>query len=179
VYTGIEAAAGTWAFSLFATARGVSMMTAGTWVSIYWASLTVGRLLSGFAAGFVPIRRLMSCAVAGVLLGATLVWLGGSSIVSFLGLGLMGLASAPIFPSMISTTPARVGNEHTSNAVGFQIAAAVLGQSMVPALIGVVARRLGLEIIGAALFILAAVLIGLQASLATSESRATCALEVA
>lgn len=169
VYTGIEAAAGTWAFSLFTEARGVSMMTAGTWVSIYWGSLTAGRLLSGFVAGFVSAHRLLSGSVVGVVLGATLIWLGGATIVSFLGLGLMGLACAPIFPSMIASTPARVGARHTPNAVGFQIAAAVLGQSLLPALIGLMAQRMGLEIIGAALLISAAVLVGLYVSLAASR----------
>ncbi|MGH7455408.1 MAG: MFS transporter, partial [bacterium] len=46
VYTGIEAAAGTWAYSLFTEGRGVPMMMAGTWVSVYWGCLTAGRLLS-------------------------------------------------------------------------------------------------------------------------------------
>ncbi|MFY9570641.1 MAG: MFS transporter, partial [Blastocatellia bacterium] len=53
VYTGIEAAAGTWAFSLFTESRAVSMMTAGAWVSVYWAALSVGRVLSGFVVGFI------------------------------------------------------------------------------------------------------------------------------
>ena len=79
------------------------------------------------------------------------------------------------------TTPEHQVSESNpiTTVVGFQIASAVLGQSLLPALIGLVARRLGLEIIGAALFIFAAVLIGLQVSLATSSPNAECAHEVA
>jgi len=170
VYTGIEAAAGVWAFSLFTEARGVSMTTAAGWVSIYWASLTAGRFVSGFAIGFVPIHRLVSLSVAGVVLAATLIWLGGASIFSFLGLGLLGLACAPIFPSMIASTPSRVGIGYAANAIGFQIAAAVLGQSLLPALIGLIARRLGLEIIGAALLVLALILAGLHFYVVSSRN---------
>ncbi|HMG34998.1 MAG TPA: MFS transporter [Blastocatellia bacterium] len=176
VYTGIEASAGTWAFSLFTEGRGISLMTSGTWVSIYWGSLTAGRLAAGFAAGFLSVQRLLSASLLGVALGATMLWLGGASIFSFVGLGFMGFACAPVFPSMIAATPARVGVTHTSNAVGFQIAAAVLGQSLFPALIGVMARRLGLEIVGVALAFSAVVLIGLHLSLTSAGSRAARAI---
>ena len=98
VYTGIEAAAGTWAYSLFTEARGVSMMTAGAWVSVYWGGLTAGRLLSGVVAGFVPAHRLVRWSIIGIALGAGLIWSNAPSHLSFFGLGLMGLASAPVFP---------------------------------------------------------------------------------
>jgi hypothetical protein len=94
-------------------------------------------------------------------LGAALIWMNVTSLLSFLGLGLMGLVSAPVFPSLIATTPERLGPAHTSNGVGFQIAAAVLGQSLLPALIGVLAGKCGLEIIGPALFVAAAMLLAL------------------
>jgi fucose permease len=80
-----------------------------------------------------------------------LIWLHLSSLLSCLGLTLMGLASAPIFPSLIATTPDRLGGAHTAHGIGFQIAAAVLGQSLVPGFIGVLARRWGLEMIGPSL----------------------------
>ena len=151
VYTGLEAAAGTWAYSLLTESRGVSMMKAGTWVSAYWGALFVGRLLSGFVVGSVPVHRLLRFCIISITLGASLIWLGGASFLSFAGLGLMGLASAPVFPSMISATPMRLGERHTSNGVGFQVAAAVLGQSLLPGLVGVLAGKLGLEVIAPAL----------------------------
>ena len=159
VYTGIEAATGIWAYSLFTESRAVPMMTAGMWVSVYWGALTLGRLLSGLIVGFVPMHRLLRVCFISIALGATLIWLGGAGFVSFAGLGLMGLASAPVFPSLISATPIRLGEEHTSNGVGFQIAAAVLGQSLLPGLIGVLAGKLGLEVIGPALLVAACLLL--------------------
>ncbi len=161
LYTGIEAAAGIWVYSLFTQSRDIPIVTAGIWLSIYWGGLTVGRLLAGVAVGFVPANRLLRLCIAGIALGAALIWLNFTSLLGFLGLGLMGLASAPVFPSLIATTPERLGSTHTSNGVGFQIAAAVLGQSLLPAFLGVLAGKFGLEIIGPALFVAAAMLLAL------------------
>lgn len=172
VYTGIEAAAGIWAYTLFTESRGVSPMTAGMWVSVYWGGLTVGRLLSGLVVEFVSVHRLLRVCIVGIALGATLIWLGGSSFLSFAGLGLMGLASAPVFPSLISATPLRLGKEHIANGVGFQIAAAVLGQSLLPSLVGLMAGKLGLEVIAPALLCAACLLLVLFEALTAASPAA-------
>jgi fucose permease len=159
VYTGLEAAAGTWVFSLFTEARALTSSTAGMWVSVYWGSLTMGRLASGVVVGFVPVFLLLRLCLITATLGAVLIWSNLTTLSSFLGLALMGVSLAPIFPSLIATTPARLGAVHTANGVGLQIAAAVLGQSLLPALVGVLARHRGLEIVGPALGTVAVVLL--------------------
>jgi fucose permease len=151
VYTGLEAAAGTWAYSLFTEARGISTMTAGMWVSVYWGALTVGRLLAGIVLHIMSVQRLLRLCLLHLVLGAALLWLNLTSTCSFLGLALMGLSCAPIFPCLIATTPQRLGAAHTANGVGWQIAAAVLGQSLLPSLLGIVARHSSLEMVGPAL----------------------------
>ena len=161
IYTGLEASAGTWAYSLFTESRAIPVMTAGLWVSIYWANLTLGRFLSGVVVGFVPVSLLLRFSIVGIAAGAGLIWLDFSELASFLGLALMGLMSAPVFPTLIATTPARLGEAHTSNGVGFQIAAAVLGQSLVPAFVGMLAAKFNLEIVGPALFVSAILLFAL------------------
>ena len=161
IYTGLEAAAGTWAYSLFTESRAIPAMTAGIWVSLYWANLTLGRFLSGVVVGFVPVSILLRFSIIGIAAGAVLIWLNFSELASFLGLALMGLMSAPVFPTLIATTPARLGEAHTSNGVGFQIAAAVLGQSLVPAGVGVLAAKFNLEIVGPALVACAVLLLAL------------------
>jgi fucose permease len=169
IYTGIEAAAGTWAYSLFTEGRAVSMTLAGTWVSVYWGCLTVGRLLSGFVVNFVSVRLLLRCCIIGIALGAGLIWLNISSSISFMGLALMGLSSAPIFPSMIATTPGRLGEAHTANVVGFQIAAAMRGASLLPSLIGVLADHFSLEIVAPALLMAAMLLLGIYEMLTAAS----------
>jgi len=171
VYTGIEAAAGTWAYSLFTEGRGVPMMIAGTWVSVYWGCLTAGRLLSGFTINFVPVRLLLRYCIVSIALGAGMIWLNITSIISFIGLALMGLASAPIFPSMIATTPERLGEAHTANVVGFRIAAAVRGASLLPSLSGVLADSFGLEIVAPTLLMAALLLLAIYEMLTATSPK--------
>jgi len=161
VYTGIETAAGLWTYTLFTEGRAVSPITAGIWVSVYWGGLTLGRLLSGLVVEHISIHRLLRMCLVGIAVGAILIWLGGASSLSFAGLALMGIALAPVFPSLISATPLRLREEHITNSVGFQIAAAVLGQALLPTFIGVLCGRFGLEVIGPTLLAAACMLLGL------------------
>ena len=171
VYTGVEAAAGTWAYTLFTESRAVSMTTAGMWVSVYWGSLTAGRLLSGIIVAFVPVRLLLRYSIIAIAIGAALIWLNITSLLSFLGLSLMGLASAPVFPSLIAATPMRIGEAHTGNAIGFQISAAVLGQSLLPGLVGVLANRVSLEIVGPVLLIASLLLLALYEAMTAMSAK--------
>lgn len=59
------------------------------------------------------------------------------------------------FLAFISFTPGRVGRAHADRAIGFQIAAALT------ALVGVIARAGGLELIGASIVVAAVLLLGL------------------
>src|SRR5690606_37772756 len=86
--------------------------------------------------------------------GAVLFWLEPTQLLSYGGLMLIGFAIAPIFPSLISLTPGRVGREHADNAIGFQISAAGLGGASLTALVGVTATAVGLETIGIAIALL-------------------------
>lgn len=160
VYPGLESATGTWAFSLL-TERGVPMGTAGLWVSVYWGALTAGRVLSGFVLGFLAADRLLRLCIAGMGAGAALLWLQPTPALGFLGLGLIGFGAAPVFPTLIATTPARLGETHTANAVGFQVAASVLGYAALPSLVGVLSRHFSLEVIGPSLLVTAGVLLAL------------------
>jgi fucose permease len=101
-----------------------------------------------------------------VAIGAAgLIWIDVQPLLSFFGLALMGLVLAPVFPSLMATTPARLGQRHAANGVGLEIAAAVLGGAGVPAGVGVLAARGGLELVGPCLAILCVVLFALHEAL--------------
>ncbi len=161
LYTGIEVAAGQWSFTLFTTSRAVPPATAGVWISIYWGSLMVGRILFGIFVGVAPLRILLRWSLGGIVLGALLVWLNLANLLSFAGLALMGLALAPVFPSLISTTPQRLGAAHAANGVGFQIAAAGRGGATLPSVVGVLADRFSIEVVGPVLVIASVALFAL------------------
>jgi fucose permease len=167
LYVGIEASAGVWAYSLLTEARGVPLAKAGAWVSAYWASLTVGRVAFGFVAGAAPLARLLRGCLVAIGTGAGLLALDAGDAATLAGLVLLGLACGPVFPSLIAATPARLGPAHTANAVGFQIASAGVGQSLIPAGVGALAAAQGLAWIPFALLALAGALFAAHEALAS------------
>jgi fucose permease len=73
---------------------------------------------------------------------------------------IIGLSIAPIFPAMMSGTRQRVGDHYTANTIGMQIAAAGFGTSVIPSLMGVLARQISLEVIPVCLLAVYAGLLG-------------------
>jgi len=162
LYAGLESTVGQWAFSLLTIAREWDEQTAGFAVSVYWCSLTAGRILFGIAA-----HRFSATAIIrfGMLLAppaALMLMATDHTIAAFLGLGLIGFAFAPVFPCMIVETPSRVGDPLAHHAIGLQVSAAYLGMAAIPSLIGVLARFEGLEVMGPFLLIGAIMLLVLH-----------------
>lgn len=174
-YTGVETTAGQWAYSLFTGARSVPESTAGLWVGIYWGALTLGRLILGGVSGRLRDSTLLRVSTICVIGGAALIWFHVTDLLSFLGLALMGLAEAPIFPVLVSDTSRRVGAMHANNTIGFQIAAASLGGVSLSGLTGVLAERIGLEVTGPFLLIAALILFALhEATMRTAKEPHVC-----
>ena len=160
-YTGAEVATGQWVYSLLTEARGVPTAMAGIWVSLYWASLTLGRILFGFVVQSVSPTTLLRWCMVGAVLSAVLIWVNGAPWLAFAGIALMGLSLAPQFPLLISATPDYLGAAHAANGVGLQVAAASLGGAVLPSLIGMLAAAYSLEVLGPFLLVTALLMSGL------------------
>jgi fucose permease len=174
VYTGLEATAGQWTYSLFTESRGISQAMAGTWASAFWASLTAGRVLAGVLAARVAARALLRASMAGAPLGSLAIWLLPGPAASLAALVLIGLSLAPVYPLLTSETPGRLGGDGIAHAIGFQVAAAYLGTAALPGAAGWLARWFGLEMIGPFMLIAALALLALHEwtlRLARSEVR--------
>lgn len=152
-YTGVELAAAQWSYSLLTLGRDVPETTAGLFVTLYWGSLMVGRIVFGVFADRVPLVMTLRLCILGAVAGALLFWLEPTRLWSLVGLMAIGVSFAPVFASLISLTPARVGLAHADSAIGFQVASAALGGAALTALMGVLADAFGLEVIGLAIFV--------------------------
>jgi fucose permease len=155
-FTGMESASGQWSFTLFTEGRGIDAATAGAWVSVYWASMTVGRIVFGVVVQRVRASTLVRLCMLGVLLGAAAIWFVPLPAVGFAGLALTGFCLAPLFPVLTSTTPERLGTARAASVIGYQITAVRLGLALIPALGGVLSERMGVTSIGPFLFAVAA-----------------------
>jgi fucose permease len=172
VMTGIEAGAGAWAYTILLERFDVSPGQAGLWAGFYWGALALGRLvLPSISRGLKP-ARLVQLGSFGLLAGALLMTRDDLRIYQG-GLLLFGLSMAPMFPTLMSLTPMRLGTKVSVHAIGFQVSAAVLGQAAIPTLAGVLAGRTTLVAIPWTLAIGAAVLIGLETLLRSLADRPT------
>ncbi len=161
LYVGAEAALGIWTFSLLTQSRGIDPAPAGFWTGSYWATFTIGRIVAGLFAKRAGIHSLVAGGLAGAILGALLLIWNPSGPANLVAVALIGFSIAPIFPAMMSGTERRVGGHFAANTIGMQMASTGLGTVIIPGLLGVLARRISLEIIPVWLLVIFAVLLGL------------------
>ncbi len=161
LYTGSEVTLGTWAYSLLTEGRGITAEVAGLVSGSYWLMFTIGRILAGLLTRKAGIHRLVMASLLGALLGAVLVWWNVLPAFSVIGVGMIGFCIAPIFPALMSGTVKRVGSRYTSNTIGMQMSAAGLGASLIPGLVGVLARSTSLEAVPVCLLVLFILILGL------------------
>jgi fucose permease len=137
--TGAESAAGIWGFVYLSAGEHLGPTAAGAAVSAYWATMFVGRVVMGPVAERTGAAPAMGLATAGVVGGALVVTLAGGPAPAVVGLALVGLAAAPIFPLVNTTTARRFGAGAAvgpTRAVTLQVGASTLGGAVVPALAG-------------------------------------------
>ena len=145
LYTSAEIGLGFWAFTLLTESRGVLLATAGLWVTLYWGSFTVGRIVAGVLAPKLGEMRLTLFGLLISLIGLVLFTLQIGGPGGVYGLALIGLGFAPTFPALLSTTSERVAKAHVTNLIGMQISAAGVGLVVMPLSLGLLVSSFGLE----------------------------------
>ncbi len=157
-YTGVEAGTGAWCFTVLREGRGVSVEVAGFWTTVFWSSLTAGRFALGLVIDRVGPDRLLRAATVAVVAGAA-TFAASAGLPGRLGLAVLGFSLAPVFPTLMARTPARLGEHIAPHAIGFQVSAATLGSAVLPGALGLAAEAAGVSSIpplltGAALLVL-------------------------
>lgn len=152
VYGGIEIGVGQLANTLLVESRGIPQETSSAWISAYWGSFTVGRILMGMFAIRIGDKILMNFSFILSVAGAICLFSNIHEILSLVGLLAIGFGIAAVFPILILQTSNRVGSAHAANAIGFQIGCTTTGGAVLSGIAGVMAERLGSESIS--LFIL-------------------------
>ena len=155
MHTGISGSTGQLSSSFLNLGRGVPAEIAGNAAALYWACITAGRLLMGAVVDRVGSLRLLRFCTAGTVGGAVLLWFAPLPLVSFLGIAVMGLTLAPVYPTSVSRTPALVGPALSAHAIGIQVAAGSLGGAALPGVLGGIADWGGAALIAPGLVVLA------------------------
>ncbi|GAA2355100.1 hypothetical protein SVIO_111130 [Streptomyces violaceusniger] len=154
LHIGIESGTGLWGYVFLTTGRGLPPGTAWLAVSGFWAAMFIGRVILGPVAERVGSSRVLYSAVAGIAGGAAMMALPGPAIFSLVGMLILGLAAAPVFPLLTLTTAERVGHDHADRTIGFQVAASKIGAAVLPAGMGLLIQHAGATAFGPALLTL-------------------------
>jgi len=159
-YVSAEMGTGLWAASILVTDRGLAAGDASVWVSLYFGAITVGRFAVGLVANRIGNRRLVRLGIVVAMAGALLFALPGIfGALSPVGLVLMGLGCAPIFPSLMHETARRFPPEVVRQLIGRQMTCAYAGSSVVPAAFGLMAAWAGLQTVMPVVVVLLLVLL--------------------
>lgn len=140
-YCGAEATVGLWGSSFLVNVKDLSAAVAAGWVSMYYGGITVGRFITGFVTLKVSNRVLIRSGLLISLAGALLLILPLPTVCSLVGFMLLGLGFAPIYPCMLHETPERFGKEQTQKLMGFQMAVAYTGATVLPPMLGWIAAQ--------------------------------------
>ena len=142
-YCAMEGAMGLWTASYLVMVRSVDAATAASIVSLFFIGMTVGRLLSGFAAGVLNSVQQIRIGQALVAIGIACLILAPSTALLWVAVGLMGLGCAPIYPCIVALTPHRFGKQASQGLVSLQMACAYTGYSLMPPVFGLIAGNGG------------------------------------
>ena len=134
-YSAVEQTSSLWASSYLVLHLGYSSEKAAGFASLFFIGITVGRGISGFHLGEGII-----------LLGVLAMLLPLGKTVALAGLILIGLGCAPIYPSIIHSTPSHFGADKSQAIIGVQMAFAYIGTCLMPPLFGIIARSISITL---------------------------------
>lgn len=136
LYTSIEASVGLWGASYLVNMKGILPESAAGWVSLFFLGITAGRMLGGFISMKLSNEQMIRIGVILVIAGALLMLLPLPAPITVSALVIIGLGLAPIFPAMLHQTPVYFGKENAQATMGFQMAFAYTGTTLMPPLFG-------------------------------------------
>ena len=158
-YCAVEATTMLWASSYLALARGVSAEAAAGYASLFFIGITVGRALNGFLTMRFSDAQMIRAGQALVALGALLLLLPLGTGAALVGLVVIGLGCAPIYPCIIHSTPERFGAEKSQALIGVQMASAYVGTLLMPPVFGLIAGHISIGLFPAFLLVALAVMV--------------------
>ena len=146
-YCAIEATTGLWASSYLNIYKGVDIKTAASFGSLFYIGITIGRAISGFITMKLNDNQMIVLGESLILIGIILMIIPAVNIVSLIGFIIIGLGCAPIYPSIIHSTPYNFGAENSQAIIGVQMASAYVGTLAMPPLFGYIANHISISLL--------------------------------
>lgn len=100
-----------------------------------------------------------------ILIGVILMCLPLGYMTALIGLIVVGLGCAPIYPCIIHSTPQNFGQDRSQSVIGVQMAAAYVGNIAMPPLFGIISNHIGVYLLPFYLLLILAVMFFMHSSL--------------
>ncbi len=146
-YCAIEQTTGLWASSYLTLYKGIAPETAASFASLFFIGITIGRALSGFITMKLSNVQMIRLGQVFIAVGIFIMLLPATEIFSLIGLIIIGLGCAPIYPCIIHSTPAHFGAERSQAIIGVQMASAYVGTCLMPPLFGILANKISVALL--------------------------------
>ena len=157
-YCAVEQTAILWASSYLALRWGLSAQEAASHASLFFVGITAGRALSGFLTLKFNDTQMIRLGQAVLLAGVLCLLLPFGTSSALTGLVLVGLGCAPVYPSIIHSTPDRFGADQSQAIIGIQMASAYVGTCLMPPLFGLIANHISVSLLPPYLLVLLAMM---------------------
>ena len=161
-YCALEQTTSLWASSYLVLNRGLSKETAASFAGLFFIGITVGRFLSGFLTIKWNDTQMIRLGQGVIAAGVITLLLPFGEMTCLAGLVMIGLGCAPIYPSIIHATPANFGKEKSQAVIGVQMAAAYVGNCLMPPFFGLMANHIGISLMPIYLMIILVIMTGMH-----------------
>lgn len=146
-YCALEQTAGLWASSYLTLCRGMASESAATFASMFYIGITIGRVLSGFLAIKLNDDRMVRVGLSVLFVGIAILVLPLSEFAAVAGFIVIGFGCAPIYPSLLHSTPFHFGKDNSQAVTGLEMASAYVGTSLMPPLFGLIAQHISVRLL--------------------------------
>ena len=140
-YCALEQTAGLWASSYLVLYKGIAPETAAGFASLFYIGITAGRALCGFLTLRFNDAQMIRMGLCGIAIGIAALLLPLGQAATLVGLIVVGLGCAPVYPSVIHATPEYFGADRSQAIIGVQMASAYVGNCVMPPLFGFIANH--------------------------------------
>ncbi len=145
-YCALEQTTGLWGSSYLALHHGIPSEAAASFAGLFFLGITIGRAAGGFLTIALNDAKMVRLGQFIILTGIAALLIPGGDGPAKLGLILIGLGCAPIYPSIIHATPLRFGAEQSQAIIGVQMASAYIGSCFAPPIFGFIAGYTGISL---------------------------------
>ena len=158
-YCALEQTASLWASSYLVLCKGLSAEAAAKFAGLFFLGITLGRVITGFLTLKWSDTELVRGGQMVIILGLLFLLPSLDGTTALIGLTIIGLGCAPIYPCIIHATPEYFGADRSQAIIGVEMACAYVGNCLMPPLFGWIAEHVAIELFPSFLLLLLCVMV--------------------